>query len=247
MPWGPGDEAVVQTRQSAGSLKPRRGFPLEPTGSRAMAGDGTGGGCRLPDSPAVPSSRLRRALRNARQALTRSEQRDHARRLARHLTKSVRFRRARRVALYWPADGEIDPRLLIDRDRGRQWFLPVLRRYPRKTLFFARWRPGEPLVPNRFGIPEPKRQGCRRRMALSLDLILVPLVGFDDEGQRLGMGGGFYDRTLARLRRCRHWRRPCLIGAAHACQRVTRLRSRPWDVRLAAVMTEEGPRGRDRI
>jgi 5-formyltetrahydrofolate cyclo-ligase len=77
-------------------------------------------------------------------------------------------------------------------------------------------------------------------LAWTLDLMLVPLVGFDGACNRIGMGGGFYDRTLAYLRRRRHWRRPRLIGIAHECQRVDRIDPRPWDIPLDAVVTEQG-------
>ncbi len=96
------------------------------------------------------------------------------------------------------------------------------------------------MVTNRFGIPEPQaRHGAhpaRRLPAWALDLILLPLVGFDDDGQRMGMGGGFYDRTLAFTRR--PGPRPHLIGLAHECQRVESLPVAPWDVPLDAIVSD---------
>ena len=92
--------------------------------------------------------------------------------------------------------------------------------------------------PNRFGIPEPSRRNRRLRLAWTLDLLLVPLVGFDTECHRLGMGGGYYDRTLSYLSHRDHWRRPRLIGLAHECQRVAALPVRPWDIPLDFVVTE---------
>jgi 5-formyltetrahydrofolate cyclo-ligase len=91
---------------------------------------------------------------------------------------------------------------------------------------------------NRFNIPEPTLRNRRLRLAWTLDLLLVPLVGFDAGGNRLGMGGGFYDRTLSYLSHRTYWRRPRLIGIAHECQRVAELRLRPWDVPLDMVVTE---------
>jgi 5-formyltetrahydrofolate cyclo-ligase len=72
-----------------------------------------------------------------------------------------------------------------------------------------------------------------------LDMLIVPLVGFDGRGRRLGMGGGFYDATLAFLRRRRIWKKPYLIGLAFECQRVTEIPSEPWDIRLNAILTEK--------
>lgn len=93
------------------------------------------------------------------------------------------------------------------------------------------------LRPNRFGIPEPA--GTTVFRARQLDLLLMPLVGFDTAGHRLGMGGGFYDATLAYMRQRRHWRKPRLIGVAFECQRVTALPHDPWDMPLDAVLTEK--------
>jgi len=73
-----------------------------------------------------------------------------------------------------------------------------------------------------------------------LHVLIVPLVGFDDNGNRLGMGGGYYDATLSFLRRRRIWRKPFLIGLAYECQRAARIPSETWDIRLDAVLTETG-------
>lgn len=192
----------------------------------------------LGEVPRLPS--LRRALRQARRALSPREQRRHAAGLTRHLGRELAFLGACRLAAYWPADGELDPRPLLEsaRRRGRRIFLPVLRPGAAARLWFVRHQPGEPLRPNRYGIPEPLRRREHIQLARDLDLLLVPLVGFDPDCNRLGMGGGFYDRTLAYLRHRPHWRRPRLIGIAHECQRLERLDPRPWDIPLDAVATE---------
>jgi 5-formyltetrahydrofolate cyclo-ligase len=188
------------------------------------------------DSPAA----LRRWLRAQRRSLSGSQQRNHAQALRRRLGRHPAFLGARRVGIYWPADGEIDPRPLLDlaRARRKRWHLPVLCPHPHPRLWFLTFRPDEPMRPNRFGIPEPTRRNRRLRVALTLDLLLVPLVGFDAECHRLGMGGGYYDRTLSYLSHRDHWRRPRLIGLAHECQRVAALPVRPWDIPLDFVVTE---------
>ncbi|AGA89989.1 5,10-methenyltetrahydrofolate synthetase [Thioflavicoccus mobilis 8321] len=188
--------------------------------------------------PSCPTPRGR--LRALRRSLPPAVQRQHARDLARHLGRSPRLRRARRVALYWPSDGELDPRLLLKLVPRKQWHLPVLCRFPHRSLMFVRWRPGERLRPNRFAIPEPTRRGRRIHSAGDLDLVLMPVVGFDADGNRLGMGCGYYDRTLSRLRQRQAWHRPRLIGLAHSCQRVAQIEPNPWDVRLDAIATEAG-------
>jgi 5-formyltetrahydrofolate cyclo-ligase len=187
---------------------------------------------------------LRQALRETRRAISTRCQRAHARLVTRTLRRDMPFQRARRIAAYWPTDGELDPRLLIREalGRGKAAYLPVLRRglgdRGANRLWFARFMPGERMHPNRFGIPEPRLKGRHVRPPRHLDVLLVPLVGFDADGHRIGMGGGYYDRTLAYLHGRRHWRRPRLIGIAHECQRVDRIEQRAWDIPLDAVATE---------
>ena len=188
-----------------------------------------------------PHSALRSELRSRRRGLPPSLQRRHAASVARRLGKHVLFLRARRLAAYLAADGELDPAPLLELawQRHKECHLPVLRPHPRRKLWFARHRPGEPLTPNRYHIPEPSLRQARIRLPWSLDLLLLPLVGFDAACNRLGMGGGFYDQTLAYLNSRQHWRRPILVGLAHECQRVERLATRPWDIPLDMIVTEE--------
>ena len=92
---------------------------------------------------------------------------------------------------------------------------------------------------NRYGIPEPAHPNKARNFPLrSLDLVLMPLVGFDTQGNRLGMGGGYYDRSFAFLHRHSHWRKPHLMGTAYEFQRLSKLDAQPWDVPLDAIVTE---------
>ena len=191
----------------------------------------------------APLSRpqLRRMLRKARRALTPSEQRRAALGLYRQLAQHPLFRRAKHISLYLPTDGEIDPRLLLRaaQRRGKATYLPVLSAWPRTKMVFQRVRPGEKLLPNRFRILEPRVNISQQRKVWALDLVLLPLVGFDDTGGRLGMGGGFYDRSLAYLARRQSWRKPTLLGLAHECQKVERLVQASWDVPLAGTVTDK--------
>lgn len=190
----------------------------------------------------APLSRpqLRRMLRKARRELTPSEQRKAAQGLYRQLAQQPLFRRAKHISLYLPTDGEIDPRLLLRaaQRRGKATYLPVLSAWPRTKMVFQRVRPGDKLLPNRFRILEPRVNANRQRPVWALDLVLLPLVGFDDVGGRLGMGGGFYDRSLAYLARRQSWRKPTLLGLAHECQKVERLAQASWDVPLAGTVTD---------
>ncbi|KIQ57557.1 MULTISPECIES: 5-formyltetrahydrofolate cyclo-ligase [Pseudomonas] len=188
----------------------------------------------------LPRPQLRRLLRQARRALTPTQQRQAALGLYRQLAQHPLFRRARHIALYLPNDGEIDPRLLLRaaQRRGKATYLPVLSSWPRTKMVFQRIRPGEQLHPNRFRILEPRIDIARQRKVWALDLVLLPLVGFDDAGGRLGMGGGFYDRSLAYLARRRQWRKPTLLGLAHECQKVDRLAQASWDVPLQGTVSD---------
>ncbi|MBC9252752.1 5-formyltetrahydrofolate cyclo-ligase [Pseudomonas alcaligenes] len=183
---------------------------------------------------------LRRQLRQARRQLSPLQQRRAARELYRQLAQHPLFRRARHVALYLPSDGEIDPRPLLRaaQRRGKATYLPVLSRWPRTRMSFQRTHAGEAMGRNRFRIAEPRACQARQRPAWALDLVLLPLVGFDEQGGRLGMGGGFYDRNLAYRHLRKNWHKPTLLGLAHECQKVDRLALASWDVPLQAVVTD---------
>ena len=179
---------------------------------------------------------LRRQLRARRRALSPYQQRLAAERLTRQLVRLPGYSRVRSIALYWATDGEIDLHALMRRLQrdGKKVYLPVLQ--PRKiALWFRPWRTNSAMLANRFGIPEPT--AGRRQPPWALDWVLLPLVGFDEAGGRLGMGGGFYDRTFAA--RGRWPRQPRLIGVAHQCQQVDRIPLESWDIPLAAVVTDQ--------
>ncbi len=189
-------------------------------------------------SVSIPEIRLR--LRQRRGSLPERLQRDHARRAAALFRASHLFLRHRRIGLYLANDGELDPAPIAANARaaGKRLYLPVLRPFSHPALWFCDYPAQALLRPNRLGIPEPDIRRHPPVAPWALDLLLLPLVGFDADGHRLGMGGGFYDRTLAYLRQRRQWRRPLLIGLAHECQEVERLPERPWDVPLNGVLTE---------
>ncbi len=191
-------------------------------------------------APPSANTALRQQKRQQRRALGSAQQRQHGRQLARLLARQHALRNASRIAAYLPNDGEIDTTDFIQRawQRSQQVFLPVLSPL-RHGLFFAPYWPHSPLVANRFGIAEPDCSPCRWLRAAQLDIILLPLVAFDEHGNRLGMGGGFYDRTLAFRRHRQHRRKPLLIGLAHECQASEDIISQSWDVPLDAIATEQ--------
>lgn len=194
-------------------------------------------------SPSIDQTQrkaLRRELRARRRSLSPLQQKRAARALTRQLLRHPQVQRSRHIALYLPNDGEIDPRLFagVARRLGKICYLPVLQPVHRNRLWFYRFDADTPLVPNRFGIPEPRPHKTARRSPRALDLVLLPLVGFDEQGGRLGMGGGFYDRTFAFKLAEGGRSSPYLIGLAHECQRVSALPVAPWDVPLDAIVSD---------
>ncbi len=184
-------------------------------------------------------SELRQRLRQQRRALSRQSQQRASEALARNLLRHPDLMRARHVAIYLPNDGEIDPHPFMMRaqSRGIHFYLPVLHPIYEGRLVFSPYYDGVELTANRFGIPEPAFRRGLRRPAWALDAVLFPLVGFDEQGGRLGMGGGFYDRTFA-FSRLRSGLSPKLIGLAHDFQKVKALPIEPWDVPLHSVVTD---------
>lgn len=185
---------------------------------------------------------LRRQMRRRRRALSPGQRRRAARQLAARLRRTRPYRRSRDVAVYSSADGEPDLTPLIHaawRD-GKRVHLPVLNRTPAQGLRFRRFGPGTRLRNNRFGIAEPTASPAVP--VRHLDLVLAPLVAFDGAGRRLGMGGGYYDRTFSFLHHRRRWQHPRLIGIAYGFQQVDVLPGEPWDVPLWGVATEQGLR-----
>lgn len=189
----------------------------------AQAGDTTSSLARRKDA-------LRRELRGKRRSLPVAARRIAAEKAATHLARFLRARGLRRVAIYLATGAELDTRALARRlaDARFRLYAPKIRAGFR--LDFVALRP--PLGRNRHGIPEPLAPARAPR----LDAIVVPLVGFDAAGRRLGMGGGYYDRLLAR----RRGTRPLAIGYAYSLQQAPQVPAGPLDVPLRAIATERG-------
>lgn len=182
---------------------------------------------------------LRKELRARRNALNPSQQEAASTWALRHLMKLPKFLRAQHVALYISADGEVDPRPVAEQlwKMGKHCYLPVLHPSQDRQLWFVEYTANTFLKPNRFGIPEPDHRQAPRLAANLLDIVLLPLVGFDRQGGRLGMGGGFYDTTFAFHKGKKT--KPYLVGLAHACQEVEALEVKEWDVPLYGIVTDK--------
>jgi len=179
--------------------------------------------------------RLRRELRARRRELPAAQRIAAADALAARLLALPFAPERGYVAGYWAMDGEIALHAWQLRlPRGCAYCLPVLAED--ETLRFAPWRSGDPLVTNRFGIPEPDVEPSSTLTATDMAFVAMPLVGFDARGTRLGMGGGWYDRSFSR--RHESPAPPWLVGVGFELQRVDALDAQPWDVRVDAICTE---------
>jgi 5-formyltetrahydrofolate cyclo-ligase len=190
---------------------------------------------RLTASMSLPTKpQLRSHLRHFRRALSVADQAKAGIALCRRIQLLPKLQQSKRVALYMACDGEIDPRFLADQllDVGIEIYIPWLKSEDTELLF-GRYRRGAKLTDNCFGIPQPL-PSANRITASELDILALPLVGFEPNGNRLGMGGGYYDRALAKLR----GRRPLLVGLAHQGQQCAYLPTDPWDKPLDWIATD---------
>jgi 5-formyltetrahydrofolate cyclo-ligase len=151
------------------------------------------------------------------------------------------FKHSQKVAVYLASDGEIDCNAIIQTllRQDKQVYLPVLHPITHRQLLFVQYDANTPMRYNRFGIKEPQLKRSRIVPAQALDIILMPLVGFDASGNRLGMGGGFYDTSLEKVVNSGWNKTPMRVGLAHNCQQVSHLPKEPWDVPLNQVITPD--------
>lgn len=180
---------------------------------------------------------LRLEARKRRRNLSPIDQAKSARALAGQLRRLPVYRRATNIAFYIANDGELSPARALKQAlmRKKRCYLPCLT--ARKSMIFRRYTPDTRMTPNKYNILEPQPRS-ERISPLELDVVLLPLVAFDRKGNRLGMGGGFYDRTFEFKRRI-HPRKPVLVGLAHSIQEVDSLPTNDWDVPLDYVITEK--------
>lgn len=180
---------------------------------------------------------LRQRLAERRRALSPQQRIAAAQGVRRSLEQLPEYHTDARVAGYWAVQGELALNLAIPPllARGQQFLLPVLAHD--RTLAFAPWTPGEPVAPNRYGIPEPATPE-RPLAPFQLDLVLVPVLGFDRYGQRLGYGGGWYDRSFAFLGEQARPTEPLLVGIAYDFQQVDTLPAEAWDIPLDFIATD---------
>ncbi|MDC9588127.1 5-formyltetrahydrofolate cyclo-ligase [Xenorhabdus sp. XENO-10] len=180
---------------------------------------------------------IRKKIRQLRQSLSPEQQSQFAQQAVKQVMAHPKIQQADKIALYLSFDGELDTRPLIQQlwQQNKQVYLPILHPFSRNHLLFLRYCADTPLIRNRFNIEEPQLD-VRQVLPISeLNVMLIPLVAFDYTGQRLGMGGGFYDRTLARWQQQNFYP----IGLAHNFQLVEKLPNASWDIPLPEIITPE--------
>ena len=180
-------------------------------------------------------SQLRKEIRQRRITLSVIQQRNAAIALATSLSSHSKIQAANRIAVYLTNDGELGTAAFIDWcwQQQKEVYLPVLHPFSSGNLLFLRYQQDSKLISNAFGILEPKLDVTKVCPLTELDIICTPLVAFDETGARLGMGGGFYDRSLA------HWQQTKLypLGLAHDWQLVKNIPVESWDIPLPEIIT----------
>ncbi len=184
---------------------------------------------------------VRSFMRKQRLALSDTEKTHASCNLLATTCKQLWFLNANNIALYLASDGEISPKLIQQEiwQRKKNCFLPALHPWKKRALQFAQVTPTSLLINNRFNIPEPAKRTWVPFNPKHLDVVLLPLVAFDRNGSRLGMGGGFYDKAFAFKKHSNAWRRPLFIGLAYSFQEVELLDIDPWDIPLDGILTEK--------
>lgn len=182
---------------------------------------------------------LRKTLRQQRNDLSSTLQQKKSASIVSKIAQSSVYASANHIAFYYPVDGEVDPLPLAKLGHSatgtKQFYLPILQG-DNEPLLFAPVCSQSEYVNNRFSIPEPLYNDNDLITGDALDLVLMPLLGFDKQGNRLGMGGGFYDRTFAFKQQ--KSRKPLLMGIAYELQETAPLKAENWDIPLDYIVTE---------
>ena len=184
-------------------------------------------------------SQLRKSLRSARRSITPLEREEKSQLLARNLARYLPFRRCKKIAVYLSLPEEVDTSPVIELAQllRKAIYLPVIdtRVWQKQSMMFALYLPGEtPLRENRFGIREPAVKPGNYIRGIDIEFVCVPVVGFNDRCDRIGMGGGYYDKAFDR----RRFQQSKLVGLAFEGQQAD-FEPATHDVPMQAVITED--------
>ncbi|QUM75511.1 5-formyltetrahydrofolate cyclo-ligase [Moritella sp. 24] len=189
---------------------------------------------------AITRTEIRQQIRHRRQQLSTLQQQQASHDLVSQFSQHIHVQSAQHIAIYLHNDGELDTQAVINWcwQQNKHVYIPILHPFSHKQLLFTRLTPTTPLIKNKYGISEPKLDVTQVIPYLDLDLVCSPLVAFDLVGNRLGMGGGYYDRTFSQHQFVRHNQQPpYVIGLAHDCQQHDNLPIAPWDMPIKEIMT----------
>jgi 5-formyltetrahydrofolate cyclo-ligase len=186
--------------------------------------------------------KIRQEVRYTRSQLNDIHQQEQAVLLFEKLTEQKEVTNAKKIAIYLANDGELNTQPFINWcwQNEISVYLPVIHPFSKGNLLFLKYTKTSMLIKNKYGILEPKLDVRNIITVDKLDIIFTPLVAFDQRGNRLGMGGGFYDRTLA------NWHiqyqqnkqtKPLPIGLAHDCQKIEKIPFESWDIPLPIIIT----------
>ena len=186
--------------------------------------------------PSTAIKRLRLDARAARRSMSSAERSRASRRITDYFLNSRYFLANDTIACYLSTWDEVDTSAIIQRawSAKKRVFLPVIAAHG--EMRFHETLPDTEMAMNHFGLWQPL--SVKPIDASELDVVVTPLVAFDSERNRIGMGGGYFDRTFSFLGGRRHWLRPKLIGIAFGCQKVEKIPPNPWDIPVFRVFTE---------
>jgi 5-formyltetrahydrofolate cyclo-ligase len=232
--------ALVRERRSvtaqAGDASP---FPISNTDQSRCWKCGRARPAEMTRDSHYDKHEIRWAARRSRRFLDQDERAFASEKICGAISTAGYFRRAGLIACYLPTAEEVDTWPLIERAwrMKKRVFAPITKK--NQPLAFAEICPSTELIRSDYGLLEPSPEGIIAPR--NLDLCITPLVAFDSSGNRIGMGGGYYDRTFRFLRGRDRFLHPKLVGVAFDCQRVEKIHASAWDIRLFQVVTETGP------
>ena len=188
------------------------------------------------------TAEIRQSALAHRSRLSPAEVQSASLEIAHRLWSLPALSRSPKIAFYSAISGEVDCEFAIEKawSRGRKVYLPILMQ---DEIRFGAYARNSKILRNRYQIPEPATKQCELVHPREIDVVITPLVAFDTHMNRIGMGGGYYDRSFRFMKNRSNWKRPVLVGVAYEFQKVPKLKACSWDIPLHFVVTEKNTYG----